>query len=419
MHDIVFHQEHTMTIDHTTRSLQPWAWSGLALATAGLVACGGSGGGTPTGTLNLAMTDAPACGYDHVYVTVNKIRVHQSAAADGNELLGWRELSIPTQRIDLLSLTNGVLQELGSLPLPVGNYQQLRLVLADNPANPTTANPLANALVLSGSGTEIPLTTPSAQQSGFKLQARFDVQSGQVADMVLDFDACRSIVKAGASGRYNLKPVVAVIPRLSTAIEGYVDPALASGVVVSTRDPDNNVRATVPNPVTGKFTLAYLPENTNYTVVVAGQNLTTAAITNVPVSLATGVTTLNTAQTPIVPSASAMASVAGVVGNSLSALLTDARVSASQTLSTGQALQVASMGVDAETAEYTLALPLAAAVKAPYVSGSPLVFTTDSMLAGRYNLTGTATGYTTQSTNPVLDLGVAGSTTVKDLVLTP
>lgn len=419
MQDIFFHQEHTMTVDHTTRSLQPCAWSALALATAGLVACGGSGGGTPSGTLNLAMTDAPACGYDHVYVTVNKIRVHQSAAADGTELLGWRELSIPTQRIDLLSLTNGVLQELGSLPLPVGNYQQLRLVLAENPVNPTTANPLANALVLSGSGTEIPLTTPSAQQSGFKLQARFDVQSGQVADMVLDFDACRSIVKAGGSGRYNLKPVVAVIPRLTTAIEGFVDPALASGVVVSTRDPDNNLRATVPNPVTGKFTLAYLPESTNYTVVVAGQNLTTAAITNVPVSLARGVTTLNTAQTPIVPSASAMASVAGVVSNSISALLTDARVSASQTLSTGQALQVASMGVNSETAAYTLALPLAAAVKAPYVSGSPLVFTTDSMLAGRYNVTGTATGFTTQSTDPVLDLGVAGSTAVKDLLLMP
>ena len=84
-------------------------------------------------------------------------------------------------------------------------------------------------------------------------------------------------------------------------------------VVVSTRDPNNNLRATVPNPTTGKFTLAYLPENTNYTVAVAGQNLTTAAVTNVPVSLATGVTALNTALTPIQPAASAMADVAPTI----------------------------------------------------------------------------------------------------------
>ncbi len=405
---------------HLTTPHPRWgALTGLALLVAGLAACGGSGSAPATGTLQLAMTDAPACGYDHVYVTVNKIRVHQSAAADGTELLGWRDLNIPAQRIDLLSLTNGVLQELGSMPLPAGTYQQVRLVLADNPANPTTANPLANALVLSGSTNEVALSTPSAQQSGFKLKALFDVQSGQVADMVLDFDACRSIVKAGASGRYNLKPVVAVIPRLSTAIEGYVDPSIAANVVVSTRDPDNNLRATLPNPTTGKFTLAFLPENTNYTVVVAGQNLTTAAITNVPVSLAAGVTALNTAQTAILPAASAMASVAGVVTNSTNVLLTEAVVSARQTLSTGQVLDVASTGVDVVNADYSLRLPLAAAVKATHAPGAVLSFSTDGMVAGRYNVTGSATDYTTQSTNPVLDLGLENSTTLKNLVLTP
>ena len=402
-----------MQTQHTSKIFKTLSWTGLGLLASGLVACGGGSGTSSDGTLKLAMTDAPACGYDHVYVTVNKIRVHQNATADGNAA-GWSELSIPAQRIDLLSLNNGVLQELGSLPLPAGTYQQVRLVLA-----PNQPGSLANALVLSGTSDEIALTTPSAQQSGFKLQAHFEVLSGQVADMVLDFDACRSIVKAGGSGNYNLKPVVAVIKRLTTAIQGYVDPLIAASVVVSTRDPDNNLRATAPDPTTGKFTLAYLPENTNYTVVVAGQNLTTAAVTNVPVSLATGVTVINTDLTPIVPLASDMASVAGVVSNNASALLLDAQVSARQTLSTGQALDVAWTGVDATTADYTLSLPLAAAVKAPYVSGTPLSFSTDSMVAGRYSATGTATGYTTQSTNPQLDLGAPGSTTVKNLVLTP
>ena len=91
-----------------------------ALATATLVACGG--GSASTGTLQLAMTDSPGCGYDHVYVTVNKIRVHQSASATDSDG-GWQEVTVSTpQKIDLLSLTNGVLQELGSLPMPAGRY---------------------------------------------------------------------------------------------------------------------------------------------------------------------------------------------------------------------------------------------------------------------------------------------------------
>ena len=93
--------------------------------------------------------------------------------------------------------------------------------------------------------------------------------------------------------------MVAVIKRLTTAIVGYVDPALAFSVVVSTRDPDNNLRATVPNATSGKFVLAYLPENTNYTVVVAGRDLTTAAVTGVPVSITAGTTMLNASTSPI------------------------------------------------------------------------------------------------------------------------
>ena len=51
----------------------------LAAATAAalLAACGGGGSSsTAPGTLRVALTDAPACGFDQVNVTVQKVRVH-------------------------------------------------------------------------------------------------------------------------------------------------------------------------------------------------------------------------------------------------------------------------------------------------------------------------------------------------------
>jgi len=59
------------------------------LLAAGLAACGGGGDGSASvagsGTLRLALTDAPACGYDAVNVTVQKIRVNQNGGASDND----------------------------------------------------------------------------------------------------------------------------------------------------------------------------------------------------------------------------------------------------------------------------------------------------------------------------------------------
>jgi len=86
------------------------------------------------GTLRLALTDAPACGYDAVNVTIQKVRVNQDASASDTGA-GWSEVVLsPARRIDLLSLTNGVLEDLGQTSLPAGKYTQMRLVLAPNDA---------------------------------------------------------------------------------------------------------------------------------------------------------------------------------------------------------------------------------------------------------------------------------------------
>lgn len=173
--------------------------------------CGGGGegggiggtGATASGTLRVALTDAPGCGYDAVHVTIDRVRVHVDADAP-DDAGGWSDVVVsPARRIDLLTLTGGRTTLLGETALPAGRYAMLRLVLVDN----GTAQPLANAVTPTG-GVETPLESPSAATAGLKLRMQFDVEPGRVTDVLLDFDACLSVVPRGDSGRYELHPVV-------------------------------------------------------------------------------------------------------------------------------------------------------------------------------------------------------------------
>jgi len=352
-----------------------------ALPLALLAACGG-GGGTDdgTGTMRVAMTDAPACGFQAVNVTVEKVRVHQSASA-GDTDAGWQEVVLsPAKRIDLLTLTNGVLEELGQTALPAGSYTQLRLQLASN-----ASTPMANSVVTADG--EVALDTPSAMQSGLKMNADITVESGKVADLVLDFDACKSIVKAGNSGRYNLKPVVRVLPRVMDAglrVVGYVAPALAtSGTTVSVQLNGVPVKATPPD-ATGKFTLYPVPAGT-YDLVVNANGRATATITSVPVTAA-AVTTVNASTAPIDPPASAMHSASGKVV--LATTPIDATVHLSKVYTGGPTVEVAALPVDATTGAFTLSVPSGAPVKTAYVaSATTLAFTADAATpTGKYTL---------------------------------
>jgi len=275
---------------------------------------GGDGGGegAPAGVVSVSLTDAPSCGYDAVWITVSKVRIHQTST-DNDNAAGWTDISLnPPRKINLLNLNdptqpNFALDNLGEASLPAGHYTQVRLVLSPNPKG--NGQPLANSVVLSGTTTEIELDTPSGIQSGVKLIHQFDVGSGQRVDLLLDFDACHSIVHTG-NDQYKLKPVIKVIPFVLNGIDGFIDSSLfadqtinnnVNNVVVTAQVAGEVVRATVPNsnstpnPNRGKFFLAHLVPNATYDVVITADGRATAVITGVPVPSANSITTISTA----------------------------------------------------------------------------------------------------------------------------
>ncbi len=388
----------------------PWLMASLfALLLAG---CGGGGGGavTGSGTLGVSLTDAPACGFDAVNVTVTKVRVHQSSSATDTEA-GWTDITLnPARKINLLSLTNGALEALGETPLAAGHYTQLRLVL-----DPNTPPGLANSVVLSGTTAEIALVTPSAVQSGIKLVNQFDVAAGQRVDLLLDFDACKSVVTRG-NGTYALKPVIKVIPFVLNGINGFVDLALLSSTVMVTAQQNGAiVQSTSPNAQTGEFFLARLAPG-NYDVVFTANGRATAVIATVPVASTTSIVNLSNNVTPITLPVSATRIVSGTTTLNPTSSTEVAYVAAKQTFGTAPVVTVKFVAADdSASGAYSLTLPIGEPMLGLYATTLPIALVTQVGMAGKYTVEASATGYQTQSFSK--DISVADAT--QSFVLVP
>jgi hypothetical protein len=401
------------------------ATSTIFAATA-LVACGGgsSGGGsgntTPPpsstmGTVRASLTDAPACGYDEVNVTVNKVRIHQNATASETEG-GWTDITLAAPvKVNLLKLTNGLIEPLGTAPLAAGTYNQIRLVLDAN-----TADNMANSVKPTG-GTLQNLITPSAVQSGIKLNGAFTVAAGQVADVIIDFDACKSVVTRG-NGKYALKPVIKMLPAVLNGISGVIAPAqLTAGVMISAQQGGVVVASTIPDPVTGAFLLSRLPAG-NYDVVITGTGMAASVIGAVPVT-ATASVPVSTTAAPLTLSTSASGSIAGTTTLSPApALETATYVSAKQSFAAGPVVTIKYAGADLQTGAYAInGLPLNAPQYAAYSATLPLVFApATTVLPGiaKYNVSASALGYATLPFATAVDIAVANASNI-NFVLVP
>jgi len=173
----------------------------LAVLLIGFYGCGVGG---DTGRLSLSLTDKPTHDYKAVYITIQEIFVHAAGDADGT----WTKALDVNRTFNLLSLTNGVRKELGIVTLNPGHYTQMRLIIgsvnSDDPAQ------FANYVVDTGDVVH-EMKIPSGMQTGVKLVQGFDINENSTTELTFDFDAARSVVAAGASQKYLLKPTIHMI----------------------------------------------------------------------------------------------------------------------------------------------------------------------------------------------------------------
>ncbi|MBO9732065.1 MAG: DUF4382 domain-containing protein [Chitinophaga sp.] len=246
----------------------------LSMATAFLSSCSkddsNSNGGNARMTVYL--TDAPAP-YDAVLVDIQDVQVNVSA--DANTTTGWQSLHVLRPGVyDLLKFRNGLDTAIASQELPAGKISQIRLVLGSN-----------NSVVIGG--VAHPLETPSAQQSGLKLNVNASLVSGVEYRLWLDFDANRSIVVTG-NNKYILKPVIRTYTQaMGGSIKGIVLPPLAVKGVFAIQGSDT-IASAIPDVTTGAFLMAGLNAGA-YNVAIAGNGIlkdTVVANVNVTVGQA-------------------------------------------------------------------------------------------------------------------------------------
>ena len=221
--------------------------------------------------ITVKLVDSPG-DYDEVNVNVVGVMIKMKDSIDSSDESGWIDLEMSSQgSINLLDLTGGVNEVLvDTEPIPAGTLEQMRLVLGDG-----------NTIVIRNDADEpetFDLKTPSAQQSGLKLQVGAVIEEGFTYNFILDFDVEKSIVMAGGSDNIILKPVLYVSSEVSSGnIEGIVEPSdVPSTVSVlvddkGTPEADDDFVVSAITDDSGAFTLWGLPAGT-YDVVATPLN---------------------------------------------------------------------------------------------------------------------------------------------------
>ncbi len=181
-------------------------------------------------SLTFNLTDAPGP-YDEVNIDVVGLQVIVNDSI--------YDLETQAGVYNLLDLVNGKDTLIVDGQVPSGMLSQVRLILGDN-----------NNLLIGSDYFD--LKTPSAQQSGLKLNVHQEIYPGVAYEYTIDFDAGRSVVHTG-NDQYILKPVLKVFSdAVSGAIEGVVSPADVNAEIFAISE-SNDTISTFSDIATGHY----------------------------------------------------------------------------------------------------------------------------------------------------------------------
>lgn len=226
------------------------------------------------GILSIRLVDEPG-DYENVFVDIIDVMIKYDDSDSQNDESGWNSIGVVEPGIyDLLELTGGTsLQLVDNEEIESGIIKQIRLILGEE-----------NSVVIEGQSEPIPLNTPSAQQSGLKVMVNQEILAGFNYDFVLDFDVDESIVMAGNSGNYNLKPVLrASLEINSGTIVGNVQPSdviieieASNGIETVSTYIDSEGNFEIPGLSEGVYTLTITPDDDSMLNVQIIENIEVA-----------------------------------------------------------------------------------------------------------------------------------------------
>lgn len=214
-----------------------------------------------TARVQLKLVDAPG---DYLEVNIEIVDIQYKSSDDEEGWVSFTPEGGYPINVDLTELIAGNSALLADEVVPVGIMKQVRLVLSDN-----------NTLMIEGKDDLIHLDTPSAQQSGLKLNLDEELEAGFTYTFILDWNVQKSIVKAGNSGKYNLKPVIKVNVEISSGSIGGnvieiiddVETPIANGTVEVYTNDDVLIKDTLTNEA-GDFIVQGL-EAGNYVLKIS------------------------------------------------------------------------------------------------------------------------------------------------------